>query len=105
MAESWRPNWRKSSAYPLRLTDAQWRWEFLRRSDDYKADFELYHESYVARMVDEFKGTPPPQGVESWDSHFRGTAKSPDFCAKYGVKYLQRPADPKPHIGLFVRST
>lgn len=33
------PDWRNAADYPKRLTHDQWRWEFLRRRDDYRQEW------------------------------------------------------------------
>lgn len=39
------PDWRDASAYPDDLTDEQWRWEFLRRRDDYRNDWLAHRDN------------------------------------------------------------
>jgi hypothetical protein len=34
------PNWRDGSEYPKILHDTEWRWEFLRRCEDYRGDWK-----------------------------------------------------------------
>ncbi|MBI3987932.1 MAG: hypothetical protein HY343_13490 [Lentisphaerae bacterium] len=36
------PDWRDVSAYPTKLSDIFWRWEFLRRLPEYRKDWETY---------------------------------------------------------------
>ena len=105
----WRPNWRDSTAYSERLTDWQWRWEFLRRDEEYQADFARLHPADFARQVDAYRDIALPDGVESWEQHFKlfasmpGTDAEPGCREKYGVEHLWDPAQPKPSRGLFVQ--
>lgn len=43
------PDWRDENSYPGRneLTNEEWRWEFLRRRNDYRKDFARRDESYI----------------------------------------------------------
>ncbi len=43
------PDWRDENAYPGEdeLTNDEWRWEFLRRRNDYREDFARPDESYI----------------------------------------------------------
>lgn len=80
----WRPNWDDSTAYPDRLTDWQWRWEFLRRDEEYQADFaRLQSDNYV-----EFAFMPQ-------------TSTELGCRQKYGVGFLYDPSQPSPPLYLF----
>jgi hypothetical protein len=37
------PNWKNPTEYPDNVTDELWRWEFLRRHDEYRRDWEREH--------------------------------------------------------------
>ena len=98
------PDWRDSETYPKgdELSANEWRWEFLRRREDYREDWLLHAESSyrnreIARQVHE-KGHEYP--VIPPDSLGFG-AHMPGCEDKYGVCFLLNPASPKFRLGLF----
>lgn len=105
----WRPNWRDYTAYSERLTDRQWRWEFLRRDEEYQDDFARLHPADFERQVEAYRDIARPDGVGSWEQHFKpmacmpATDAEPGCREKYGVEYLLDPAQSEPHPFLFVQ--
>ncbi|MBZ5496833.1 MAG: hypothetical protein LAP85_10565 [Acidobacteriia bacterium] len=63
------PDWRNSKAYPASLPDELWRWEFLRRCDDYRQDWEREHkrtvEWYSKHTYQEWMSPNPNSDLES----------------------------------------
>lgn len=90
-----------AKSYPDRLTERQWQWEFLRRCEDYQADFKRFHPVSLAEKVEAYRSVPLPEGVDSWEAHFRPLAKMVGSREKYGVNFLYDPAKPKPPLGAF----
>ena len=95
------PDWHDEEAYPNPddLTLTEWRWEFLRRTNDYREDFLLHVEEELKRHRS-VTGEEHPVA-----------ANSPDFCPrmlgserKYGVYYLRNPAASGPGLGQFART-
>lgn len=41
------PDWHDASCYPANLSDGLWRWEFLRRREDYREDYRQSHAATV----------------------------------------------------------
>ena len=76
------PNWRNDEEYPKTLTDKLWRWEFLRRRDDYRKDW-LKWESASAR----------------------GRVRMSELCEKYGFwdVQLHNPSVSEPRLLPFGR--
>lgn len=74
------PNWRDASAYPKPddLTPTLWKWEFLRRDEGYRKDWQVY----------QFKGAShdAPKIYEAL----------PKDREKYRLTSLPNPADPSP---------
>ncbi len=57
------PDWRDEKAYPNKLYDMDWHWEFLRRYEDYRKDWEEWAnkiESYE-RLISNYGSTKGPQ--------------------------------------------
>lgn len=96
------PDWRDGDAYEAELSMAQWRWEFLRRREDYRVDWALHFEPSFRRNAEAFRGLPVPSGVASWDDHFSAIAEMPGCREKYGTAYLLDPSLKAPNPGLFV---
>lgn len=84
-APAWLPDWRDASAYPSPdASTAQWRWQFLRRRNDYQADFENSpmegaHYIRFSRLRD-----------SEWLSKIASFAQ----VRKYGLQQLLDPACP-----------
>lgn len=109
------PDWRKRDAYPkegeIGLT--QWRWEFLRRREDYRKDWLEYSQKSYEKEKEEYKKNPnleipmytkkngqqriirlgkkdkplPPE-------HLHYTASMPNAYEKYGMVFLLDPRTP-----------
>lgn len=92
---SWRPNWKDATAYPADLTQTQWRWEFLRRCEDYQADFEHYRSVMLKEAP--LPHTPP----HVWQGFYERCADMPGCREKYGVGFLLDPASDTPPPGFF----
>ncbi len=95
------PDYREKDDYPKPddLTLTEWRWEFLRRRNDYREDFLLHREEELNLPHRYFLGEDAV------------TPDSPDFRphlsgseTKYGVHYLRDPAAASPGQGQFRRS-
>lgn len=45
------PDWRDASAYPkeAKFSPSQWAWEFLRRREDYRTDWQEFHDEIMAK--------------------------------------------------------
>ena len=87
---AWRwgvPDWRDASAYPQPDTTPlnRWRWEFLRRRQDYREDWLLYFDRSYRRRVAGFANTPCPEGVRSWEERFSQSANELGLCDRYGT--------------------
>ena len=99
--DDWRPNWRDPTQYPTELLLQQWRWQFLRRREDYQSDWRLYHPESYQYWMRSFLGKPCPEGITSWEEHFASFADMPESRDKYGVNFLLDPACPEPGMNLF----
>jgi hypothetical protein len=97
------PDWRDPNAYPADLTLTQWRWQFLRRREDYREDWNAFHPVCQARYLTAFRGFKVPMGIRSWEDHTARFADMPGCREKYGTKFLLNPDEPQPALGLFVR--
>lgn len=100
------PDWRDADEYPITLSDDLWRWEFLRRREDYRNDWER---SYPATAEWYRSHTPEDAfrginylGHVLHDNFFNGP-ESPNFCAqmegslpKYGLIGMPNPTIPTP---------
>ncbi|CAN5158761.1 hypothetical protein BH24PSE2_BH24PSE2_17500 [soil metagenome] len=81
----WLPDWRDETAYPSSLLRSEWRWQFLRRRDDYQSDYA------------EWRGSHP----EEWAGEFAAMVGNPESREKYGTHYLLDPATPAAPVGFF----
>jgi len=104
------PDWRDPSAYPDPETTsiAQWKWEFLRRSPDYRHDW-LKH--FISPFL-EFKKEHPVQPHETHEENGKEPFLSPEAGAyfdrllqrvempgsteKYGLEWLPNPQNASP---------
>jgi hypothetical protein len=104
MEQDWGiPNWRNVEAYSSNLTFDQWRWQFLRRREDYREDWLRYSEESYKNNMQDFKYVPLPSGIYSWHDHFSKIADMPGCNKKYGVRFLYNPAiETAPKLGFFV---
>ncbi len=82
----WLPNCRDPSAYPARRSNNQWRWQFLRRREDYQTDFAQHYPQTRAYYAAIFRDDPKSR------HHVSSIAKMPDSRAKYGVGFLLDPS-------------
>ena len=99
------PDWRKSTLYPKpdEVSDTQWRWEFLRRSDEYRRDWEIYQEDPHPYKI-AIEGDPddstlylpyyPQEHEDRWEDIWR-------FLRKYGLARLLDPSVPTPRYLTF----
>ena len=69
------PDWRDASAYEIDRSPRQWRWEFLRRRQDYREDWLMHYEPGVREALAIYGDKPLPEGVHSWEDHFSGHAQ------------------------------
>jgi hypothetical protein len=84
-----------------------WRWEFLRRRRDYRADWTEVHAEWQEQEVRHFADVPLPAGVSSWPDHFADIAHLPgdQQVQKYGVRHLVNPTcewSPYRFLGVFM---
>jgi hypothetical protein len=77
------PDWRDGAAYPDNLTDHQWRWQFLRRRDDYRDDWHDISDGDQTRR-------------------FVLVANNQTLREKYGIAMMAHPGEPEipPHYFL-----
>ena len=107
------PNWRDADAYPKpdELTHLEWRWEFLRRREDYREDWQIWSKLTIERCHKHQKlGIEQDRRFLSID-HPRFVARNPtintgpNFTLKYGVRIgLQDPEGRRPMPGLFFKT-
>ena len=104
------PNWKDESKYPKKESTglAQWKWEFLRRREDYQQDWLTYGPQAYAQEMKEYEEQPfseisvgtkilrtqkarplPPD-------HPDCTVEMPGCVEKYGVRWLINPNNPQP---------
>jgi hypothetical protein len=86
------PDWRDAAAYEVNRSPRQWRWEFLRRRQDYREDWLKHYEPGRREALAIFGDSPLPEGVTSWKEHFSGCARFPDSAWKYGIAPMLDPA-------------
>lgn len=91
------PNWLDANAYPEDLTYNEWRWEFLRRREEYRQDWTANHAlSYQRNLKTSCVFPNVPLGIGSWEEFAKGFAEMPGCIEKYGIQYLANPARPLP---------
>jgi hypothetical protein len=86
------PDWRDTAAYEVDRSPRQWRWEFLRRRQDYREDWLRHYQPCRREALAIFGDSPLPEGVTSWEAHFSGHARFPDSAWKYGIAPMLDPA-------------
>jgi hypothetical protein len=86
------PDWRNAAAYEAQRSPRQWRWEFLRRRQDYREDWLMHYEPSRREALAIFGNMPLPEGVTSWEDHYSGIASFPDSAWKYGIAPLVDPS-------------
>jgi hypothetical protein len=86
------PDWRDAAAYEIARSPRQWRWEFLRRRQDYREDWLKHYEPSSREALTIFGNMPLPEGVTSWEDHYSGIASFPDSAWKYGIVPLIDPS-------------
>jgi hypothetical protein len=86
------PDWRNAAAYEAQRSPRQWRWEFLRRRQDYREDWLMHYEPSRREAPAIFGNMPLPEGVTSWEDHYSGIASFPDSAWKYGIAPLIDPS-------------
>lgn len=101
------PDWRDASAYPdpENTSDLQWKWEFLRRREDYRKDWETYS-ALTREKIKEHPSNDPIEYVRSLHeleglNPTISTSSELDFLAvmpgsekKYGLIFLAHPGNP-----------
>lgn len=95
------PDWRDGAAYKTNLSKTQWRWEFLRRRNDYREDWLLHFERSFRRSVARFRNIPVRPGFGSWEKFFSTSADMPGCLEKYGMPDLLDPSSKVSSFGLF----
>jgi hypothetical protein len=86
------PDWRDATAYQVPRSPRQWRWEFLRRRQDYREDWLMHYEPGRREALATFGNMPLPEGVTSWEDHYSGIVSFPDSAWKYGIAPLIDPS-------------
>jgi hypothetical protein len=89
------PDWRDAAAYEVQRSPRQWRWEFLRRRQDYREDWLMHYEPGRREALAIFGNMPLPEGVTTWEEHFSGYAYRRDAIEtieKYGISLLLDPS-------------
>jgi hypothetical protein len=95
------PDCRNPKAYPADLRPHEWRWQFLRRRPDYRADWLLALQREKARV--RFISGRRLRPID-WENNLYFWAELPGARARYGVYGLQNPAISRPGPGLFVQT-
>ena len=101
------PDWRDGKAYPSSLSDGWWRWEFLRRTEDYRMDWERWKPETITWLQGEASNRFTKAWF--WKNNHGVDPKGPYFCAlmpgsleKYGLNGLPNPAICEPeNIGFY----
>jgi hypothetical protein len=82
----WLPDWRVPSAYPSSLPDSQWRWQFLRRREDYQRDWETRRGKKFKPCIVSLGGRPIDVASQVTQlKQYRG------LKAKYGITWAADP--------------
>ena len=101
------PDWRDAHAYPAVLSDHVWRWEFLRRKDEYRRDWRRCYPATVKwyqshKFAEFFTGRAPGDGrafADNWgcdSTHPRFLVHMKGSVSKYGLRGLPNPAIARP---------
>jgi hypothetical protein len=104
------PDWRDKQAYPTRLTDTLWRWEFLRRRPGYRRDWERARNTtvkwYAEHTAEEFfqRRLPGPLGDgRVYPNNWKLNPDDPrlgvhmaDCLPKYRLRNPRNPNDARP---------
>jgi hypothetical protein len=93
LRETWRwgvPVWRDGGAYPECDTTplSGWRWQFLRRRQDYREDWLLHFDRAYRHLIAAFAGSPLSEGMLSWEDHFSRAVSVPEIADKYGTRSI-----------------
>ena len=112
MKPDWLPDWEDESQYPDvdKTDDVQWAWEFLRRNKEYQKDWEDLFPISFSEDIEAFKNIELPEGIDSWEEHFKDVAGMPSVngelgCReKYGIQYLLNPSVSKPGHNFFEKT-
>jgi hypothetical protein len=86
--QSWRPDWKKKSAYPhhKKTTVEQWAWEFLRRNPEYQDDYQKFKKNPEDFPSTNFFHSIPRE----LDKDFAST----DLAYKWGILEMIDPSLP-----------
>ncbi len=114
------PDWREASAYPDEKMDLwSWRWEFLRRGDEYRKDWLQYAPETYEKNKADYEANPLFQTIlgysqDTGEPVIRESSKvllsttDLNFCAempgameKYQLPVLPHPANPDPQFLCF----
>ena len=92
---AWLPDWRDASAYPgtgCRVRSL-WAWDFLRRNDAYRRDFELLRLGVLAAptVAERWSLLEPVDPARSWKSFDRNTAL---FVARHRTRVIRADTPP-----------
>jgi hypothetical protein len=93
------PDWKDEAAYPKSRTDIDWRWQFLRRNHDYRAEWKKFAPRAKANVEKEkalwesFTGRKAEENGEFYSTYFEtAPTDDPDSCLKrFGVAVLLDP--------------
>jgi len=109
MKPDWLPDWEDESQYPdiENTSDVQWAWEFLRRNKEYQNDWENLFPISFSKNIEAYKNMVLPEGIDSWEEHFKDFAEMPSINGKlgcrekYGIRFLLNPSASKPGYDFF----
>lgn len=109
-SEKWGvPDWRDAAAYPRSLSDDLWRWEFLRRREDYRNDWELWYPR-TAEWQKDHEDEHRFDALFLWMGNWHPDPNHPNFRAlmpgsieKYGLDGLPNPAIGNPENFYFTK--
>ena len=105
------PDWMDPSAYPHpeKANEELWKWEFLRRREDYREDWMTFAERTYKRHLKEAKASNGK--MSGWKPYLHNmgnpkktpkdlefVAEMPNAYGKYGLLYLPNPANPYPDV-------
>ena len=97
------PDWSDERAYPSKKwSESRWRWEFTRRRDDYRRDFNIHLEATVALMSELAKASPGRRFLAPNEPGF--VVQCPIDCTeRYGLGALPDPriSDHPFHVLMF----
>jgi hypothetical protein len=92
------PDWTDATAYPAKLSNNAWRWEFLRRRDDYRQDWLAWKDRL--REYDVWNSGPKKEG---WEEMGLLADKKREVFVRYDLTGVYPPDPRKQQPPLFFR--